>query len=729
MKIRNESPSGGAGRAVRASRRRMLATGTSMLLAGTLAAAHAGPASAAVPIDSRPTPAAPPSDRVLEMVSPVDKGGQPVDHVLQVAGNEDGGVIMQSLGPFADVQNNPGPTFYRARRGATGWETLGMQPRPNADRIPSSLNTADFVTADTQLDSLIEITSYPFVPGAFRPGGDARNVYRVGPHGAVDWLSGDVLAPDGELRDANVGAVSPDGQRLLLLGSGGDNNQRLYVRDGERTVEIGFGPGNVALPGARPAGEVNRPLRAATAMSDDGQTVAFNPADAFGNPQPVLYLRRDALRPNASTVVVNRSRRAGDPVGTACDSADRFLGMTADGGGILLACGTPLTDDAPTTGSGIYRYDVATDALEYQGAVPAAMSEMGVAPDLERLYYVENSSGLNNLMVFEDGEPREVATDVGNFDVGNGTATLSPDGERFAFLSDSGIDGHSGQQMYLYDAAKGAEGTLTCVSCRPGASSGGTASFGTRDTASPAPAGNARTSSFTTDGRFYFMSTAALTSAAPEGPASVYEYHEGQVRLMVAGSAQGDARFVGVSPQGTDVFVITRQSLLPQDDDAPVPDLYSYRRGGGFPPDPVCADCTPPAPLDLGGPRPGIVPGSLLPVPMSRGAVPPVRPKTPPAPKPSVVSRRANGSVVRIRVRTPVAGELRISGSGVRQASRTAKRAGTYTVQVRLSTLGRRTVERRGRLRLNLRVRLTPERGDAQSVRTALTVRTTKKGS
>ncbi|MBF6619025.1 MAG: hypothetical protein ITG02_02200 [Patulibacter sp.] len=685
-----------------------------------------------MPVDPRPTPAAPPTDRVLEMVSPVDKGGQPIDHVLQVADSEDGGVIMQSLGPFADVQNNPGPTFYRARRGATGWETLGMQPRPNADQIPSSLNTPSFVAADARLDALIEITNYPFVPGAFRPGGDAANVYRVGPHGAVDWLSGEVLAPNGELRDADTAAISQDGQRLLLMGSSGNNQRRLYVRDGDRTVEIGFGPGNAPLPGARPAGEANRPLRAETAMSDDGQTVAFNPTNATGSAQTPLYLRRDALRPNASTVVVNRSRRTGDPAGTVCASADRFFGMTRDGGEILLACGSPLTDDAPATGSGVYRYDVATDQLEYQGTVPGTMTELGVAPDLGRIYFLVTSSGTNSLLVFEDGQVREIATDVGSVNVGNGTAALSPDGERFAFKSATGVDGsYGGQQMYVYDATKGTDGTLTCVSCRPGASSGGTATFGTRDTASPAPANSARTSSFSADGRFYFMSTAALTPEAPEGPASVYEFHEGQVRLMAAGTDEGDARFVGVSPQGTDVFVITRQSLLPQDDDAPVPDLYTLRRGGGFPPDPVCVDCTPPAPVDLGGERPGIVPGSLLPVPPTRGPVPPpAPPKGPSTPKPKVVSRRGTGSTVRVRVRTKVAGELRISGSGVRRAHRRVKRAGTYTVKVRLSTLGRRKVERRGRLRLNLRVRLTPERGDARSVRTKLTVkRTTKKGS
>lgn len=129
--------------------------GALLALGGSLALATAvSPASAAVPISPRPAPVPPPADRVVEMVSPVDTAGQPVDHVLQVAADESGGVLFQSLGAFGDVQNSNGPTFYRARRGATGWETTGMQPRP-IETIPSSRTTPTFAAADAQLESLI----------------------------------------------------------------------------------------------------------------------------------------------------------------------------------------------------------------------------------------------------------------------------------------------------------------------------------------------------------------------------------------------------------------------------------------------------------------------------------------------------------------------------------------------------------------------------------------------
>ncbi|MFA4927899.1 MAG: hypothetical protein WC558_05245 [Patulibacter sp.] len=705
-------------REMRARRRRSAVLWTGVLLIGAMAI-PTGSASAAT-LKPRPTPAASPTDRVLEQVSPVDKAGNSIRHVWRVADGEDGGVLFSSMGPFADVQGSTTSTFYRARRSATGWQTVGLQPRPIDGALLSSSTFQTFEGTDAQLDTLVMRTQYPFVPEAVRPNALLRNnVYRVGPGGAVDWLSSAALAPNGGLEHAVAEAVSADGQSVLLLARTGTTGPaRMYVRNGVRTVPVSVDTSGteIATGAFGVGGSANR------SMSDDGQTVAFG-LTAGGS--AALYVRRDALRPSATTVVANRSRLTGAPAGTTCLSGS-FVGLSADGARMLLTCSTPLTDQAPASGPGLYEYDVATDALQYLSAAPASFS---VAAATRSLDYVYLSSSPNSLWLIDDQGAREVVADA--FSSGIRAPAISRNGERLAFINDRGLDGgYAGRQMYVYDATDGQDGSLTCVSCRAGESSGGEAFFGTGDISDPSLRDGAMSDSFTSDGRFYFMSTAALTPEAPEGPASVYEFHEGRVRLMVAGTATGDARFAGASPDGTDVFVLTPQSLLSQDDDAPVQDLYSFRRGGGFPPDPGCPECTPLAPPDLGGERPGIVLGSLLPVPPSRGAVPPPENAAPSTPKPKVVSRRGTGSTVRVRVRTTVAGELRISGSGVRQASRTAKRAGTYTVQVRLSTLGRRTVERRGRLRLNLRVRLTPERGDARSVRTKLTVkRTTKKGS
>lgn len=718
-------------RETRTRRRRSAALWTGLLLAGAAAAIPAGSASAAATLQPRPTPTAAPTDRTLEMVSPVDKRGQPADVALRIADSEDGGILFKSLGAFADVQSSIGDTFYRARRGPHGWTTIGMQPRL-IGRPPLNTESPIFVAADARLDSLIETTGYPFVPGAPDQdpptrGGTASKVYRVGPDAAVDWLSMDTLPPSGALNETQVVATSADTQRLLLLGL--DRNARagkLYVRDGERTVAVGLYPdGTVPDAGVFPAGSgqpfSDGSLRAPATMSDDGQTVAFQSPNAGGDDLGSdLFLRVDALRPTARTVLVNRSRRAADPPDTTCAAA--FIGLAKDGRQLLFSCDGPLTDDAPASGSGLYGYDPVTDDLRYLSPSSSSPVVVGADREVRRVYLTGSGESLS---VADDQGERELVPS------GVGRVAVSRNGDRLAFLSDQGLDGgYAGTQMYVLDTTDGPDGALTCVSCRDGASSGGEAMFSAGDFGFlPARSGPAE-SSFTADGSsLFFMSTAALAPGAPDGPASVYEYRDGEVRLLVAGSAQGDARFAGASPGGTDVFVVTARSLVPQDDDAPVLDLYSYRRGAGFAPEPGCAGCEPPAPLDRGGPRPESALGSQQDGRLSTGARSPA-PATKPRSKPTIVSRRAIGSKVRVRVRVHGAGTIRITGNGLQRTTRTATRAGTFAVTVRLTAKARRAVAARGRLAVRVRVRLTPKSGPASSAVTTLTIkRTTRKAA
>jgi hypothetical protein len=707
-----------SGRPRAASRRRTLAAWTGALTLGALSAVQAAPASAAATLEPRPTAAPAPTDRVLEQVSPVDKSGVPVYHTLAVA-EEGDGLLFHSLGAFGDVQSNMLESYYRARRGTHGWETVGMQPQPRF-RAASQRDRFRFEVADEQLDSLIASSHYPFVEEALPYGTAGRVVnlktYRFGEGGAVDWLSSDTPSSLGTIATTSVAAVSRDTQRLLLVGATTTNPDTavLYVRDGERTVVVGVDPN-----GDRPSSGVR--LAGGRDMSDDGQTVAFFPGAPGGSRGNELYVRRNALRPNADTVIANRSRRAGDPAGAVCGTATSF-GLSADGRRLLFTCNGPLTDDAPATGTGIYVYETTTDELRFLDAAEVPTGIVGGDRDLRRLYLADGLSG--ELWLVDGDGAREIVPGAGSLG-----GVVSRDGEQLAFISDRGLDGgYAGRQMYVYDATDGADGSLTCVSCRPGASSGGDVAFGPGDLGLTAPRdSNGRTDSFTADGAFYFMSPDALTPDAPQGPSSVYEYRNGKVRLMVAGSGGDDARFGGVSPDGTNVFVLTKQSLLPQDDDYPVQDVYSFRRGDGFPTEPECQDCTPPTPEDRGGPRPEGPIASGQDVPASHGARDPAPPA---AVKPSVVGRKAHGTTARIRVRVGAAGTVRVTGSGVRGVSRRVTKAGTYTVNVRLSAYGRRVLERRGRLPLRLTVRLAPKAGVGGSAKTTLTIKkTTRKAA
>ncbi len=74
---------------------------------------------------------------------------------------------------------------------------------------------------------------------------------------------------------------------------------------------------------------------------------------------------------------------------------------------------------------------------------------------------------------------------------------------------------------------------------------------------------------------------------------------------------------------------------------------------------------------------------------------------------------KATGKRITLKVRTPGIGKIRARGRGLRQERRTAKRATTYKVRVKLSKHARRTLQKKGRVRLRVSVRFTPTTGKA----------------
>jgi hypothetical protein len=112
----------------------------------------------------------------------------------------------------------------------------------------------------------------------------------------------------------------------------------------------------------------------------------------------------------------------------------------------------------------------------------------------------------------------------------------------------------------------------------------------------------------------------------------VYEYEDGQVYLLAAGSAHEE--LFGADPSGDNVFFTTSEPLVAQDTDTGQ-DLYDARVDGGFPAPAVPAECkgetcqapVAPAPA-LGAPASAVFagPGNLL----SSAPVTPVTPKAKP---------------------------------------------------------------------------------------------------
>jgi hypothetical protein len=103
-------------------------------------------------------------------------------------------------------------------------------------------------------------------------------------------------------------------------------------------------------------------------------------------------------------------------------------------------------------------------------------------------------------------------------------------------------------------------------------------------------------------GRLFFESQDSLVPQdVNEGVQDVYEWEPqgvggcakpgGCVALVSSGSAAGDSMFLDASASGEDAFFITRQRLLPRDQDSQL-DLYDARVGGGFAEEAGAAPCS-----------------------------------------------------------------------------------------------------------------------------------------
>jgi hypothetical protein len=201
------------------------------------------------------------------------------------------------------------------------------------------------------------------------------------------------------------------------------------------------------------------------------------------------------------------------------------------------------------------------------------------------------------------------------------TASVSDDGTTIVFRSQvrqTGYDNHGIPEFYRYSTAAG----LTCVTCNPTGSAPSTADFsgpliqriGKPGPAGPNNTGTALPRNLSADGtRFFFQTDEKLVAAdingddgcPPSGAYSdpscqdVYEWEapgsgscaeqssayspqdKGCIYLLSSGKSSSPSFFANASASGDDVFIFTREQLVPQDQDA-LQDVYDVRAGGGL---------------------------------------------------------------------------------------------------------------------------------------------------
>lgn len=421
------------------------------------------------------------------------------------------------------------------------------------------------------------------------------------------------------------------------------------------------------LPGGSPA--VGSLVEAASGLAPVTGAVSENGRRIFFYSGTGLYLRLNAEMPQSAIV----GGQCTEPDLACTIQVDATQGPGPSGGGVfwraapdaskvLFTSERKLTPDsiAVTGRADLYEYDLAsrqlrdlTTSVANPGEAADVRGVAGVGENLSRIYFVANgvlASGAAsgscrgssttaqcNLYLAHQGGVRFIArlsrqdqeawhetSEALSLPRDRGSrvrANASPNGRFLAFSSMRSLTGYDNHeagtgkplpQIFLYDAGENdGAGELSCASCPP---SGDPPTPGLdlqlADNYGPNPSAQWRKNAVLDDGSVLFDTFDSLLSRDTNGRRDVYQYEAGQHHLLSTGTFPGDARFYEATPDGTDIFIRTPESLVGSDIDEGNVSLYDARVDGGFPGPPL-----PPAPCEGESCRGAVAPGpsALLP--------------------------------------------------------------------------------------------------------------------
>lgn len=154
--------------------------------------------------------------------------------------------------------------------------------------------------------------------------------------------------------------------------------------------------------------------------------------------------------------------------------------------------------------------------------------------------------------------------------------------------SDPGSIGRQCAEVYRYDAETA---RLDCLSCpASGIRSSGDSQLFSHENLFADGANTPPPNNILADGTAYFETPNRLVAEDTNAAVDVYQFKDGELRLISNGAKAGGGRFAEATPDGSDVFFTTPAQLVSSDRDALV-DLYDARVGGGFPQPTAPPDC------------------------------------------------------------------------------------------------------------------------------------------
>jgi hypothetical protein len=345
------------------------------------------------------------------------------------------------------------------------------------------------------------------------------------------------------------------------------------------------------LPGEVPAeGALPETSNGSQPISKNGSHIVFTSGGS-------LYVRVGG----SSTVQVDASQVGGGGGGGS------FQAMSADGSTVLFTDENQLTPGSTAESAKPDLYECVLP----EGASRCELSDLTVAKagepadvqrvsafgsqDSSHVYFTARGvlapgaqAGQENLYLWDAGTTTFIAT-LGS---GEGTGAVSPDGTWFAFPSFKSLTGYdnihpgggSASEIFLYGAGSDSQPpTLACASCNP---------------SGEAPVGGANLAPvaqrpLSDGGRLFFETEEALAPSDTNSQIDVYEYEDGRQSLISSGTSPRESMFEGASESGDNVFILSRQQLLSQDDtggEARV--IYDARVDGGFPAAAAPLSCT-----------------------------------------------------------------------------------------------------------------------------------------
>jgi hypothetical protein len=708
----------------------------------------------------------------FEQVTPVEKGAGSVAGLDTFTAAPDGGSIIHSaFGSFDGAPSESVPFYvrYLGVRDPDSWSNHPLDPSYNLGTGSGSavFNIQGTVAASVDLSHVLVTSKDALIPGATQGG---SNLYiRNGRTGALTLIATTTdqrltTQAHGLQGELSFKFVANDGRAALFTSTVPLTPDA--ASSGASTWLYSWHAGTgLTLESVLPAAEGGSVATGPVSDTYNGEDGEIDNA-FYGDALSRIYFGTSTgvyLRSGGVTKAISVSRIAGDPATTVPGVVN---GVVGEGRYVVFQTnGVRLTDDTPNAFDNfIYRYDAVTDSLIYIGSTQsgdAVRTVVQVSADGQTVAFRSPvkldpaaAEFATNLYVWRKGTLRFVATADPGTVLDSGAALymryLSENGRYLSFTDNSqaraasfGVDNSSPycplpfvggagpcQEVYVFDADEpDAAKRLSCASCRtdgrPTVSDAGDPGLLTIDRIEPQPgrhrfAGH-QSRMVANDGTVIFTTYDGLVAEDGNGLKDVYTNRGGVVRLVSRAMPGHNSRFLDASVDGKTIFFSTSDPITPTDTDKSV-DIYVTRVGAGYPSSapvrvPACAgnDCRGPvAPLG-----PLVLPSTdaLL----GSGNV--VSKPRVPSPKAPVVKRMTSirGSAGSVRVRVPVKGRIVISGAGLRSSSVTVRAAGSYGVAVRLSANGRRALAKRGRVSVQVRVRLVPREGASRSVQAGLT--------